>query len=628
MLTALIAGSIRADDVASSLPPDLPLVTAPPIPAPWLREAVILQPYGHSAFVALAAPGDRPERLKKDFGFNTIIVQPTDSHNSIAKPEDKLTEEQFRAGIAAYRKAGYHILLYTSLMADGLSPEFQSGEIGRQHPDWIQRDPKGNPVLVWGVPWLCPSTGARQLALDRCLRLVSEYDPDGLMLDNNQFFSAAAGWTCYCDSCAKGFRQYAKQRFGDEQCREIFGAAPEQLALPTKEGPLFALWMNWRNRVWAEVNESFRARLRAVKPDIMFFANTQYLFDTGMLASDLQLTHEDVVLSESCNLSSRQMSAKLVLGHALAAGRPLWNYVGTFAKADDYTGLQPAETIGPWIAATLAHGARPWIVDGFDEGPTNAAARQEMSRLLSFAAAHPEFYNGKPAALVATLISPTSRSVLHRPLIPPHVGVLQSRGVPIVALRDDEVTAEKLKPFRVLTIESAPCLDQASVDAIAAWVRAGGVLIAARDTATHDELGRPHDASPLWQALELKSRPDKETAVGRGTVISPEAAKFSSVATPRLEQFAFQTPQESAIEIVPYRTEHSLLLHVIRHQASTTPVHLRLPSPISAAEESAQLFAPGKRGAAVLRLSKNGDERFIEFVPPSAYCVIKIPLTQ
>src|SRR5690348_2561955 len=97
--TMLVAGSVvrllHADDVALSLPPDLPLAAAVPNPASWLRDAIILQPYGHSAFVALASPGDRPERLKTDFGFNTIIVQPTDSHNTIGKPEDKLSEEQF-----------------------------------------------------------------------------------------------------------------------------------------------------------------------------------------------------------------------------------------------------------------------------------------------------------------------------------------------------------------------------------------------------------------------------------------------------------------------------------------------------------------------------------------------------
>jgi hypothetical protein len=292
-----------------------------------------------------------PAHLRQEFGFNAIIVQPPDSHNTIATAADKLTEKQFADGVAAYRAAGYRILLYTSVMALGLSPEFQSGQISREHPDWLQRDPKGNPVLAWGVPWLCPSTGAREVALDRCLEITRKYNADGIMLDNNEFFFAAAGWTCHCDACTKAFREYLHKRFGDEQSTQRFGAATDKPRIPTQECPLYFAWLHWRNRVWAEINESFRARLREQNPNTMFFANTQYAYESGMLGTDPQYAREDVVLSESCELNSRQMSAKMVLGKALAAGRPLWNYIGTFAKPDDYTGLRPPEAIGPAIAA-------------------------------------------------------------------------------------------------------------------------------------------------------------------------------------------------------------------------------------------------------------------------------------
>ena len=35
------------------LPPDLPLPASSPNPSPWLREAIVLQPYGHSEFTAI-----------------------------------------------------------------------------------------------------------------------------------------------------------------------------------------------------------------------------------------------------------------------------------------------------------------------------------------------------------------------------------------------------------------------------------------------------------------------------------------------------------------------------------------------------------------------------------------------
>jgi len=78
------------------LPADLPLPGSPPLQEKWLRHANILQPYGHSAFIALTDIKDRPEWLKKEFGFNAIIVQPPDSHNTIAAPADELSEQQFR----------------------------------------------------------------------------------------------------------------------------------------------------------------------------------------------------------------------------------------------------------------------------------------------------------------------------------------------------------------------------------------------------------------------------------------------------------------------------------------------------------------------------------------------------
>lgn len=611
------------------LPRDLPLPASPPNSATWLREANILQPYALSQFVALANPGDRPARLKQDFGFNAIIVLPTDAHNVSPDLKDRvahgLTDEQFRAGVAAYRAAGYRPILYTSVMALGLSPDFMSEKIKREHPDWLQRDPKGNPVMVWGVPWLCPNTGARDAALTRAVRIVREYRADGIMLDNNQFFFAEGGWTCHCDSCKKAFREYVDRRFGVEKTKRLFGVAPNELPIPTEAGPLFSLWMHWRNRVWAEVNESFRARLRQVNPKIMFFANTQFLFETGMLGTDFQYEREDVLLSETVGLNSRQISEKMVLGHALAAGRPLWNYIGTFSKPDDYTGLLPAATISPMIAATLAHAARPWIVDGFDLGPTDATARKEMSRLLGWHATHQELFTGESWAGVATIISPNSRNVLKRPLIPPHLSALQNAGTPVIGLRDEKLSAKLLRPFRFLTVETAACLNDESARVLAKWVRKGGTLIAAADTGTYDEFGRKRTDSSLWRALDLKTAPMKIISIGRGKVVAPESGEFATTALQLTQPASFQIAPDAGIEIVAYQKEKYLLLHLVRHQPADKPATLRLPEIFRAADMRAQFLIPGA-GAQTLSLSTEAGVTAIGLTNIPAYGVIKIPL--
>ncbi|MGD1097357.1 MAG: hypothetical protein ABSB35_35900 [Bryobacteraceae bacterium] len=608
------------------LPPDLPLPASLPMEAKWLREANVLQPYGHSEFAMLADAGNRPQRVRKEFGFNAITVQPPDSHNTVAEAQDRLTEEQFRSGVAAYRAAGYRLLLYTSVMACGLSPEFQSGQVAREHPDWLQRDPKGNPVMVYGVPWLCPNTGARDVALDRALRIAREYQADGILLDNNEFFFAQAGWTCHCAGCTRTFRDYVRRRCGVERARRLFGARPDELEIPHEEGPLYALWLQWRNRVWAEINETFRARLRQVNPQILLFANTQYAYDDAMLGTDFQYQREDIVVSESVGLNSRQMSEKMVLGHAVASGRPLWNYIGTFVKGDDYTGLKPAAVISPLIAATLAHAARPWIVDGFDLGPTDANARDEMSRLLGWHAAHEEFFTNEAWAGVGMAFSLNSRNVLHRPLIPPHLSALQSAGTPAIGLRDDEISAKSLRPFRMVTLETAGCLNYDAARALAKWVRRGGRLIAARDAGSFDELGRKRLKSSLWQALALEAPPDREISVGRGTVIAPEPGAFAQTAVRLAQPVSFCVPPGSGVEVISYRTAKSLLLHLVRHVPTNQPLTLQLPDIFHPADAPVQMFVPGSNEAQTLTLLSGAGGNSLSLTNTPTYAVLKISL--
>lgn len=444
------------------------------------------------------------------------------------------------------------------------------------------------------------------------------------MLDNNEFFFAEGGWTCHCDACTKAFREYVGRRCGVDGTKRLFGVPPNELRIPSTEGPLFALWVHWRNRVWAEINESFRAKLRETDPEILLFANTQYLFDTGMLGTDYQYEREDVVLSESCNLNGRQMSAKMVLGHAVAEGRPLWNYIGTFAKPDDYTGLLPAATIRPMITSTIAHGARPWIVDGFDEGRTDVAARSQMSRLLGWYAKHPDLYRGEPWAEVATLISLDSRNVLHRPLIPAHVAALQSSGTPVVALRDDNLTAEMLKPFRVIVAETSMCLSGPSAAVLAKWVREGGELLASPDMGDFDELGRRLPASTMWSALRLDSAPITQKVFGRGSVTAVSAAVFTKTAIDRTLRFGFQTAGASPIEVVPYRSGHSLVLQLLRHEPAKGPMKLWLPEGISTADKVARQFTPGAKEVRVLRMTSGPEFTYVELAEVPDYCVIEV----
>jgi hypothetical protein len=623
-----VLNSAQPDTSLEPVPPDLPLPASAPCVAPWMAEANMLQPYGHSQFTMITHLGDRSRHLQVEFGFNAITMQPPDSHNCDTglADSDRISEEQFRAAVAAYRAAGYHVVLYTSIQACGQTPEFQSGQVAREHPEWSQRDPKGNPVLVYGQSWLCPNGGARQYALDRAVRIAREYQADGILLDNNEFFFAKDGWTCHCASCTQGFRDYVKKRFGVAKTKRIFGVAPDQLEIPAEEGPLFALWLQWRNRVWAEINESFRARLREINPKIMLFANTQYLFENACLGTDLQYAHEDVVVSESVGLNSWQMSRKMALGSALAEGRPLWNYIGTFVEGNTYTGLKPPELISPLITATIAHQARPWIVDGFDDGPTDPRARQAMSKLLAWHNRHPQFYTNTPLARAGVVLSLPSRNALHRALIPENLGAFLSAGIPATALRDEELSARKLKAFHVVTVETAACLGESSAKALAKWVRGGGILVAAPDVGCYDVLGRKLPHSVLWKALGLEAAPSKEIGAGRGKVVSPELGVFSQTAVSLAQADSFLAVPGSGVEVAPYLTKHSLILHLLRHQAAAQPIVLRLPNEFHPAAMNALMLTPDSEDAQVFPLVASGDGLTFSVPTMPEYGVVEIPI--
>ncbi|HZP80542.1 MAG TPA: alpha-amylase family protein [Chthonomonadaceae bacterium] len=596
----------RTEEPPALLPLDLPLPAQPPLAARWLRQAIVLQPWGETQYAALTNVGDRPRRLREEFGFNALIVLPPAAHNAITEPPFHLTEAQFRTAIEAYKQAGYRLILYSGIMHCGHAPEWMRGQIGREHPDWSQRDPKGKPVMDYGAPWLCPNTGALDYTADYTLRIVKEYGADGVMLDNNEFFGTSDGWTCYCDACQRKFREYVTRRCGAEGVPRLFGVAASDIKIPTQEGPLYALWLYWRNRVWAEANERFRARLRQSYPRLLFFANTQYEFGNAMLASDLQYEHEDVLLSESRGLTSWHMSEKMLLGQALAVGRPLWNYIGTFEESD-FTQLRPQEVVGPIIAASLAHGARPWIVYyGFHDEQGDYRARKEMSDLLRWYAAHADLFSGSRWATVGVVVSTRSRDIGKQNLIPAHLAALLRAGVPTAAIREEHLTPKALKRFRVLTLETAVCLDAETARTLADWVRAGGRLIAAPEAGTRDELGRPRPRSVLWQALGLAAPPVGETTVGRGRVVSAGADAFASRVADWEAADRFQFRPEAPVEVVAYRSPSRVRLHLVRHGPVSGPVVLALPPALRGRAGSARLYAPGLPEARPLTLDDSG----------------------
>ncbi len=632
VITGLLQAALAQapHDSVEPLPPDLPLPSAAPLGARWLYGAIILQPWRATQHTALSDVGDRPQRLRHEFGFNTIIVLPPAANNVGVLAAHRQTEDEFRAGLDAYRRAGYRVILYSSVVQSGLDPVWHNGTLEQAHPDWVMRDSKGVPVTKYGHGWLCPNTPALEFTIAYTEGLARDYRPDAIMLDNNQFFyadeksKAPETWTCYCEYCQAKFRDYVLRRFGPERARQVFNVDAAKLRIPVEESPLRALWVHWRNRVWAETNETFRARLRQVDPQLMFFANHQYDWRDGVLSSDLQYEHEDVVLSESRELTSWRMSAKMLVGGALARGRPLWNYIGTFDEKD-YTRLRPQEVVGPIIAASLAHGARPWIVYfGFQDVQGNPLARREMSQLLSWYVARPELFTGTRWSKVGVIISPTNRNLRNLSLFPAHLDGLLRAALPVELLRDDRVSPEVLKHFRVITLESSLCMSQLTADTLAGWVRDGGTLISAPDAGQRDELCRQHQHSLLDKALGLGAVQRDRAKVGRGEIVFAEEGSLSHIVSTVARSYSFGSTPQGYVELVPYEMQGRLTIHMVRHEPVKGGLTVELPSSLRSTAKSATLDAPGLAQTQKLKVSRSGGRLSVRVPEVPIYGVIII----
>ncbi len=239
---------------------------------------------------------------------------------------------------------------------------------------------------------------------------------------------------------------------------------------------------------------------------------------------------------------------------------------------------------------------------------------------------HPQFYTNTPWARAGVVLSLSSRNVLHRALIPENLGALLSAGVPTAALRDEDLTAGKLRGFHVVTVETAACLGESSAKALAEWVRGGGILVAAADAGCYDVLGRKLPRSVLWKALGLEAAPSNEIGVGPGKVVSPGQDAFSRTAVRLAQADSFLVSQGSGVEVVPYTTKHSVILHLLRHQAAAQPTALRLPNEFHPTTMNARLRTPDAEESQLLPLVATGDGLTFTLPTTPRYGVIEIPI--
>jgi hypothetical protein len=272
--------------------------------------------------------------------------------------------------------------------------------------------------------------------------------------------------------------------------------------------------------------------------------------------------HEDALISESVGMTMDGMIDKLLLGRALARGKPLWNYLGSF-RLEDYDLLVPPDAIAMNVSTAFACGVRPWIVyRGFYEKPVEN--RASLDRMASVMAWHNAQGFGDrestphvparltPYAPVLSLVSLNSRNHRFSRIVSNHLTPLRHQGICSWVVEEREVEEGVPESCRVLLIEDAPCLSGRAAGAIADFIKSGGTVIASPTTAWYDDLGRLRPRSALWETLGLGGRPGLVHKIGRGDISILGPSDFAAGSLEFLEPYRFSVSAGADCSLIPY----------------------------------------------------------------------------
>ena len=492
------------------LPPEL---LGPPVPPPpatdWTRSASILQPWGPTQFELIRNATWLAPLLASAYRFSAIILLPAPAHLSYCAVDGPcaLTAGEIAAGAAAFRAAGWRVIMYTSFMHVGEARSWTNGSVNREHPDWAQRNGSG-------AAWRFEGSNS---PLSPCSEGVLEYTthyasqqaaamqgPDATMLDNNELGPIA--WGCpnsgcgYEPSCAAAFDTYVRSRFNASTLRSCFGvddptqpvAPPPRSALGT---PLYGLWVHWRSVAMASLNRRFRRQLGA-GGQARLLANTAIDWPDFSLGQDLQYVAEDVVLSEVYDSDPMRLHGTLSLGVGMAQGRPFW--AALYQNQMRAVELDP-KTLRRLLTFSAAHQTAPWLV--FESVLLNSSDARSVALKATagwLARETAALQGGSLQAPVACIASAATRSsAWHNQsagvaITPTHCLALAAElGAPVRVVYDHDYRDSFLEGVSLLVLDGVRCLPQGAQQRIVAWAQtAGRMVLASDDSGQCDGLGR------------------------------------------------------------------------------------------------------------------------------------------
>lgn len=385
-----------------------------------------------------------------------------------------------------------------------VDPSLGSAAAFAAHPERFARSADGQPMQLHGYYLACPAGDHfGSYMLDVIREIVERYPLDGLWANAAQF-SPWSSARCHCGNCVQGFEAEAGVPFPEEDWAD----------------PAWKRYNEWRYKRIADWNARVRAAIQAIRPACAWIPLSQVIeswdhIRKGGWDIDQTAPYSDGIVLEAqrryCNLWWPGMEARYA--HALDPAKGSGITVSYFYPWWRFTHAPVAENQA-WVAQIVANGARPWLhLTGYFSEYFDRRGLAPMRQLLGYLRDNAAVYEDRASAAEVALVY--SRTTLdYTGAADPDGNYLDGfRGaynalmdgrVPFDLLSDQLLTAERLRRYRCVLLPNFACASDAAADALGAYMRGGGHVVATYRTGFCDAAGveRARSLPEIWLNAE------------------------------------------------------------------------------------------------------------------------------
>lgn len=377
------------------------------------------------------------------------------------------------------RKSGMAVLARTD-------PHAVHHDVFEAEPGWIAVDQDGKPRKHWAAPdgWVTCALGPYnfEYMTEVNLEIVSSYDIDGIF--SNRW---AGSGMCYCDNCAKLFREFS----GMELPRTDDPSDPARRQ-----------YLVWHQQRLFELCRLWDSTIREVNPDARFVPNSGGGALSALDMSELA-TLTDTMFADRqgrSGLAAPWSAGKNAKEYRAAMGNKTIGgifSVGLEGRHRWKDSTQSPAEIEVWVADSIANGMRPWFTK-FAGVVHDSRWLAPVERVYRW---HDRWadYLGKqtPVADVAVVYSQQTAKFYGGPQagerVEAHIqGVYQAlteARIPFEMVHDRMLGLDQIGRFRALVLPNIAALSDDQCQQLRDYVAHGGSIVATHETSLYDEWG-------------------------------------------------------------------------------------------------------------------------------------------